>query len=305
MFELNEEYLIENVRQYVEKNITLLIVGPQMDERTKSVHTELNNDVDCVRIEYLYEEAKFKIIYEKSMIPMEAMPLDLGKRLANLTNYGVDFRNVLLDITSLQVPSIMSILRTMKMEEYCKPAKLFTAYAKPEKYLYDNKKKYFFTSKFSEPASVPGFVSRIKENEVLIPFLGFEGSRIKNIIGEEQFKEVRPIIGFPSDDPMWQFETMKYCMEAIQEQRAESYIEKCKANSIFEAYYLLEKITRRNTGKNYVIAPLGTKPHSVAAVLFALQHSKDCRIIYDYAIENYETSCGVHNIVVTHVSFFL
>lgn len=305
MFELNEEYLLEDVKQYLENNITLLIIGPQMDERTRYVHSNINDKIDCVKIEYIYKEKQFDIIYEKNMIKRKCEPLDLGKYLASLTSYGIEFRNIMIDITSLQVPTIMSILRTMKMEDYCKPAKLFTAYAKPEKYLADNKKKYFFSSNFSEPSPVPGFVARVKEDEILIPFLGFEGARIKNIIGEVQFKEVRPIIGFPSDDPKWQFETMRYCMEAIQEQRAESYIEKCKANSIFEAYYLLEKITKKNIGANYVLAPLGTKPHTVAAILFALQHRKECRTIYDYAIENYDTSCGVHNIVITHISHFL
>lgn len=301
MLKVKEEYLLSDVEYYLKNNISVLIIGPQKDERTEAVYKKIGNDIKCIKMEYLYNENRILITpLKEDFFKRKSSCLDLDKILLSLEMYGFKFRNVLVDISSLQTPTIMALFNSLFTSSRCRPAKLFVAYAKPEKYL----PPYMFSTKFGEASSVPGYIARIRENEILIPFLGFEGSRLRNIIGEAQYESVIPIIGCPSDDPKWQFETMRKCMEAIREQGAEYNIEKCKANSIFEAYYLLEEIINSTT-RNYVLAPIGTKPHAVAATIFALKHKTNCRLIYDFAIENYKQSSGVHNILVAHISCFL
>ena len=290
-----------DVENYLKKNISVLIIGPQKDERTRAVYKKVGGNLRCIMIEYMYNEEKIIITpMEETYLKRKSTCLDLDKCLFSLSRYNYEFKNLLIDITSLQVPAIMSLFYTLFISDRCRPAKLFVAYAKPDKYLLP----YNFSIKFGEARSLPGYTARMKPNEILIPFLGFEGYRLRNIIGDYQYEKIIPIIGCPSDDPKWQFETMRQCMEAIREQRAEHNIEKCKANSIFEAYYLLEKIIN-NTTKNYVLAPIGTKPHVVAATIFALKNRINCRLIYDFVIENYEQSSGVCDIQIAHISCFL
>lgn len=305
MFNSKEEYFFSEVSDYLKDNISLLIIGPQKDERTKAVYNSMEEKVDCISIEYLYEEEKFQIIPLKcEYMKRKCDSSDLGPVLSSLKRYEYEFKNILLDITSLQTPTLIMLCRVLLSSIDCKPAKLFTAYAKPEKYISRENCKYMFSRKFGPASSVPGFISRARDKEILVPFLGFEGVRLRNIIGDTQYSSIVPIIGCPSDDPKWQFETMRNCMEEIREQDAQANIEKCKANSIFEAYYLLERLV---SGRmvNYVLAPLGTKPHTVAIAIFTIKHKTNCRLIYDYAVENYEQSVGIHNILVSHISCFL
>ena len=301
MLNVNEEYLLSDVENYLINNTSMLIIGPQKDERTEAVYKKIGNDIRCIKLEYIYHENQILITpLKEDYLKKKSSCLNLDKVLWSFDSYGYKFKNILVDISSLQTPTIMALLNSLFTSSRCRPAKLFIVYAKPEKYL----QPYMFSTKFGEASAIPGFIARMRENEILIPFLGFEGSRLRNIIGDVQYEKVIPIIGCPSDDPKWQFETMRKCMEAIKEQGAEYNIEKCKANSIFEAYYLLEEIIKSAT-KNYVLAPLGTKPHTVAATIFAIKHKTNCRLIYDFAIENYEQSSGVSNILVAHISCFL
>lgn len=305
MLKIKEEYFFSDVDKYLIDNITVLIIGPQKDERTKAVYEKFHNKVKYIKMEYLYEEQQILITPSNNdYLKRKSSCLLLEKYLITLERFGYEFRNILIDISSLQTPTIMALFKILFSNSKCRPAKLFVAYAKPEKYLLQNNNTYMFSTRFGVASSIPGYIARVKDSEILIPFLGFEGARLRNIIGDAQYEMVIPIIGCPSDNPKWQFETMRNCMEEIKEQGAESNIEKCKANSIFEAYYLLEDLTS-NTAKNYVLAPIGTKPHTVAATIFTLKHKTNCRLIYDFAVENYDQSSGVHNILVTHISCFL
>lgn len=305
MLKVKEEYLFSDVEDYLIDSISVLIIGPQKDERTKAVYEKTCNKIMCIKLEYLYDEKEIFITpIGQEMFKRKCSCLELDKFLLSLENYGFKYKNILVDISSLQTPTIMALFNTLFSSNKCRPAKLFIAYTKPIKYLAHNSSTYMFSTKLGKASSVPGYAARAKDNEILIPFLGFEGARLRNIVGDSQYEKVIPIVGFPSDNPKWQFETMRNCMEEIKEQNAEYNIEKCKANSIFEAYYLLEKLTANMT-KNYVLAPIGTKPHTVAATIFTLKHKTNCRLIYDFAVENYDQSSGVYNILVTHISCFL
>lgn len=306
MIYINEEYSLCDMQTYIEKNVKLLLIGPITDERTKSVYETFKNKIKCVQITYTPDNSMIiEVLGETPRAFFKCPPLELGQKLLYVfERFRLEYRSILMDITSLQPVTIMQILRCFIKETRCKPAKLFTAYAKPAKYIQERvERKYIFSEKFKSASSIDGFTARAKENEIFIPFLGFEGARLKSIIGDMQFRQIKPVIGFPSDDPYWQFETMKSCMDVLKEQSAETYIEKCKANSIYDAITLLQKIT--NPNDNYVIAPLGTKPHTVAAAIYVLQHSEKCRLIYDYAVEKTGITDGVQNITITHISHFL
>lgn len=53
-----------------------------------------------------------------------------------------------------------------------------------------------------------------------------------------------------------------------------------------------------------VLAPLGTRPHSMACALFACKHPHT-RIIYDYAVECQRRAIGIAEIKVYHLTMFL
>lgn len=305
MIGVKEEFLFEEVEDYIKNNITVAMIGPQGDERSKALYERIKDNITCITFSYNFSNKIITIDCSKNGICIykQIEEKNLKYELTSIAEKGINFENVLVDLASLQSPCLMVLLTVLFQDSNCKPSKLFAAYTKPLKYLLEEN-RYSFSSSFGYAAAIPGLIARAKENEVLLPFLGFEGARLRNIIGDSQYLEVKPIIGFPSEEPKWQFETLKYCMKEIKEQNAEHNISKCNSDSIFDAYALLEKIIN-HTGDYYVIAPLGTKPHVVAATIFAIKNSNKCRLIYDFAEQKMNLTRGIHSIIISHLSSFL
>lgn len=305
MIYVKEEFLFEEVEEYILNNVTIAFVGPRIDERTTAVFNKIEKSIKCVELRYCYDTKRIELVPDGDVLLKRTSDgIDFAKYLIWLKRYGFDYRNVLIDLSSLQGPSIMLLLVALLRNNECKPAKLFTAYARPVKYIFNEDDRYEFSMSYGEAASIPGLVARRREKETLVTFLGFEGARLREVIGDSQYSSVIPVIGFPSDEPKWQFETLKYSKEAIYEQTAQNNIEKCKANSVFDAYLLLEKIVG-NSVDNFVIAPIGTKPHLVAATLFVIKNSNRCRLIYDFVEQKKNQTEGVHSIKVSHLSSYL
>lgn len=151
---------------------------------------------------------------------------------------------------------------------------------------------------------IPGMAARNKSNEVIVPFLGFDGDRLNNILEGMDYDEVCPIIGFPSDNPYWQFESLRNCMLVLKHTASEQKIRKCKANSVFDALQTLDGILTDHPSRNFVLIPLGTRPHSAACAIFA-SRCQNVRIIYDYAQERPVCSRGVRSATIYNVSQYL
>ncbi len=298
---IKEEFLFNEISEYLEQNITLVIANPSQEERKNRIYEEYLRKKYVISV--FYQNNKFVITNPSDKVPITkcATHDSLGKVLLSFPS--IELKNVLIDITSLQHVVIACMLKKILIE--IKPARVFLTYVKPETYVLDEKQLYDFSTDFSAPVAIPGFASCPKKDEILVPFLGFEGIRLKNIVGDEYFSDINPIVGFPSDDPMWQFETLKYCKDAIIEQDAQLKIRKCKADSVYDAYYELEQIALDYNDKHMIIAPLGTRPHFAAAVIYALKNRRACRIIYDNAVEKSSYTEGIRNIKVYHISRFI
>lgn len=299
-----EEFSFSDVQDYLEREITLVIVGDAQDERSKFIR-ETYKDKNCtISLDYQYENRQFIIRADYFKYPF--VRSCSFHKIADVIRSipGINLKNILVDITSLQHPSIMCLIRSIALD--IRPSRVFTAYIKPEKYLLgDEFGRYDFSTVCSSPSSIPGFVTRSKLDEILVPFLGFEGNRLEGIIGEANYSELIPIIGFPADEPTWQFETLRNSMTFITSHNAEKNIRKCKSGSIFDAYELLENIIDSNIDRHIVVAPIGTRPHTVASALFSLKHSRNCRLIYDFVIERESRSKGIRDITITHLSSFI
>ena len=298
---VKEEFVIDEVRDYIDNNITLVIANASQEERKNAIHKEFSDKKMMMSI--TYGDDKFILTNSNDIVPISKIASydNLGRVLTSFP--GINIKNILIDITSLQHVVLACLLKKVLLE--IKPARVFLSYVKPKTYLLGDEKSYNFSLEFTASSAIPGFASPSKKDEILVPFLGFEGNRLRNIIGDEHYSDINPIIGFPSDDPMWQFETLKYCKDAIIEQNAQLKMRKCKADSIYDAYYMLERIAFDYTGKPVVIAPLGTRPHFVAAIIYALKHKRECRIIYDNAKEKNNYSAGIRNIKIYHISRYI
>ena len=77
------------------------------------------------------------------------------------------------------------------------------------------------------------------------------------------------------------------------------------ANDPFSLYYLLQDIADENRDDLLKIAPIGTKPHALGAVLFAITNPQKVELVYDHPIRKAKRTQGFSRLLVYHVSTFL
>jgi hypothetical protein len=148
---------------------------------------------------------------------------------------------------------------------------------------------------------LPGFARltapESETSTVLVTFLGFEGMRARHIaMTLDSFPRVVPVVGLPGfqlDLPSF---TVCGNREFLDDVRAFADIRFCRANCPFRAYQTLTDIRTDNPACYMYIAPVGTKPHALGAVLFALDHPGDTELVYDHPVRSKARSTGIEAI---------
>ena len=301
-----EEYSFESVKEYLNKNCTLIIAGTPCDEdRTHYISDEFSQkSIPMLYLDYEESSNNYIITYYENGKPVKRKATFVNLHLVMSSITFVSFKNVLVDITGLPHTVIMYLMFVLITK--IKVAHLFAAYVKPEEYLNRTPSgKYELYTKTQLPRAISGMSSRSKEHEIIIPFLGFDGDRFNNVIEGMSYEEIDPVVGFPSDNPYWQIESLRNCMLSLKNTGSEENIRKCKANSIFDACQMLEEIITEKPNRNFVLVPLGTRPHSAACAIVYARHPNNVRIIYDFAEEAPIRSKGVRATTIYNLTPFL
>jgi hypothetical protein len=76
------------------------------------------------------------------------------------------------------------------------------------------------------------------------------------------------------------------------------------ANDPFGLFYLLEDISAARPSDVLRIAPIGTKPHALGAVLFALTNPRSVELVYDHPVRKAKRTAGVSRTFVYEISPF-
>lgn len=302
---IREEYPLSAVEDVLKKEISVVIIGTtSCEERCQKIKdTFRNTGAMIVAVDYKHDESKFHFSVITDPLPSTLKPTK--ENFANLFASKIKGhdKNVLIDLTSLQHPVIIVLLNILFNK--IRPAHLFASYVKPKQYISrDELGKYNLTIGVSEPAGIPGLIRQRKENEIVIPFLGFEGDRLHNIIEDMTYDSIIPIVGFPSEDPSWQFESLRNCMQVLESACPDAEIRKCKSNSIYDAIATLDAINALYPEKNFVLLPLGIRPHTAACGIWAAKH-KNARVLYDYVVESDRRSVGIGDVIVYHLSRYI
>jgi hypothetical protein len=157
-------------------------------------------------------------------------------------------------------------------------------------------------------APLPGFalLSRPTDKGTFIPLLGFEGARFAYVL--EQIQPVGastfPVIGVPGFRPEFAFHAFLGNRAPLKESGSWRNIRFAEANDPFSAYYALEEIVALNPSDLVRIAPVGTKPHAIAAVLLALSAPRHVELVYDHPIRKPKRTMGIARALVYEVSPF-
>lgn len=301
---IKEEYSFSHIEDYLYDNIDLLIAGFSSEEERSVFFSELwkskNKEILYLALEN-NEIVAIKWISNNIVRIEQRFDLCVGlPRL--LKNIGVSDKNILLDMSSLD--NVLIMFLTKQLLSKVTPKSLFASYIRPEKYISESGNiGYELCQQIGAVDAVPSFTKREAENQTLCAFLGFEGVRLNGILeAVHSFEKLIPIVAFPSGTPQWYNVTMWNSMDILQSEGKNLSVYKCFSESVFEAVNLLNHIIAQD--ETVVLAPLGTRPHSMACAIFACHHEAT-RILYDFVVESNHRAIGIADITIYHLSSFI
>lgn len=139
-----------------------------------------------------------------------------------------------------------------------------------------------------------------------VAFLGFEGARFSFMVNEMEptSERVYPVIGVPGFRPEYPFHSVLGNAIPLTQTRSFHRLRFARSNCPFSAYFTLEEISSRHTSGTMQVALVGTKPHALGAVIFAVRHPLRVELLYDYVIRKPARSEGTEQCFVYDLSAF-
>lgn len=155
--------------------------------------------------------------------------------------------------------------------------------------------------------SLPGFTKvfrMCKEDPLFVVLLGFEGGRFTYLVANQQpaAENIRPVIGVPGYRMEYPFVSYWGNRVTLKTTRSWEHVEYAEANSIVDAFFVLDKIWNENHKPYMLIAPIGTKPHAIGSILYAIKNDSRVELIYDNPIQSRNRVDGVGRILVCNVT---
>jgi hypothetical protein len=140
-----------------------------------------------------------------------------------------------------------------------------------------------------------------------IPLLGFEGTRVAYLIEHVQPRNenIVPVIGVPGFSPEYPFAAYLGNRSALLETQSWKNVRYAIANCPFSLFYTIEDIAADRAGQLLKIAPIGTKPHALGAVMYAIVNPSPVELVYDHPIRKKERTEGSARLLVYHLSSFM
>lgn len=163
------------------------------------------------------------------------------------------------------------------------------------------------SERISGISPIPGFASLTEPGDrdfCFIPLLGFEGTRFAYLLEQVQPPggKIVPIVGVPGFRAEYPFHTYLGNRNPLLETRAWKNVRYAQANCPFSLFYTLREIASLFPRDTLKIAPIGTKPHAIGAVLFALASSRTVELVYDHPIRKASRTAGTARLLLYELS---
>lgn len=273
-----------------------LVHGPQQDERDGVLVKELPSTWRS-EVWFDREAQRFAVSLDGARQSMfdGPDPAENARAVTEEVTGSVD--SVVLDVTSISVPSLFLLLQALSG----KGIRTWAGYVEPVSYDVGTHREEFALSVRSYDISpIPGFTRELRgspEASSLYAFLGFEGARFLRVVEYFQRSDmIHPIIPLPSYQAGWHLLALHGNLRALLQSEAFANARRVTAFDPFEALRVLEELyEQRQPEEGLLVAPLGTKPHSLAVGVFAVRHP-DVVVVYDHPVPRRNRSIGVSRV---------
>lgn len=199
-------------------------------------------------------------------------------------------KSVYVDFTGLTHSVWAWIIRALLLRDL---GSLWALYSEPLEYKFNESpldgQMFDLSEKINGIAPLPGFAKLFdfsNANFIFMPLLGFEGVRLAHILENVQptRTETFPVIGVPGfnyDFPFFTYQGNRLTLEREGIWRNYRYE---KANCPYSIFVLGSHLLNEYPDQTLRIAPIGTKPHALGAVLLKLAFPDKVDLIYDHPI---------------------
>lgn len=196
---------------------------------------------------------------------------------------------VLIDISGLP----HHIWAPLLQNAYRRRLRTRVLYAEPEKYKTHpspaSATVFDLSVKFEGLGPLPGFVRLTgpsDENKCLfVAMLGFEGNRPERLVFQlDPTPKVIPVVGVPGFQIDYPTFTVACNRVFLEDYSAYAEVRYARASCPFEAYDALCSI-RKDYPEHYMyLAPVGTKPHALGTIVYAIANPDTTEIMFDYPV---------------------
>lgn len=213
---------------------------------------------------------------------------------------------IYLDITGMRHHVWAALLKgAMETQQhvvavYVEPNAYRPSLAPTENEIYD------LSERIEGIAPLPGFASLRESGDrtCFVPLLGFEGTRAAFLISqlEPPGGSIVPIIGLPGFRPEYPFSAYMGNRLSLIQTEAWKKVRYASGYCPFDAYYVLQQISADYPGHLLKIAPIGTKPHAIAGVMYAIANPAVVELVYDHPVRKKQRTEGTAHLHAYHLS---
>jgi hypothetical protein len=261
----------------------LAFVGPDLDERSKAAITLVKSSAKEVHESEFTVEQPHRLRVGTNLLA----PKDLARLLSKA-------HSLVLETTTLGMVEVLQLLRAARDASL---SSVDCLYVEPQDYEKDTFLESSWSRDFSlsdshRVAGVPGFLpmqAQLADRTVrLVAMLGYESSRLAAVF--EQDPDMAAwrkfaVVGVPGYSPGWEQNALANNVDTLDANQFYP-VRYCSASSVSGAYDLLTQIHAEGHDENphTTVAPLGTKPHGIAAAMFLVDHSsyQQASLLYDH-----------------------
>ena len=217
----------------------------------------------------------------------------------------VSIRNLLqedmpicIDITSLPMSVWGPLIRVAILDD----RELWLVYAEPGEYQAHKSptppELFDLSERVGDVEALPSMARLVGPSPgrplLLVVFLGFEGGRARHVTTTlDPEPTIVPVVAVPGMHAEYATQAVECNREFLKNTEAFTYLRWVDAVCPFSVRDLLRDIAAEHSGSYMYIAPIGTKPHAVGALLYALEEKVDCEIIYDHPIPQKGGTSGI------------
>lgn len=197
---------------------------------------------------------------------------------------------ILLDASTLEFPEMLLLIKAFLSAESLEIGFL---YVEPD--LYEERRgpeaedlhAFALRDGYTAFAPIPGFTPMLSDTRKarLLAFVGFESTRLRRVVFEDEGSRINAfsvVFGVPPFRASWEMHAFMQNANILKEPTLEEVLF-VGANNPRATYNLIRKVAGCCPNSEVMtLAPLGTKPMSIGAALYAAQYSTGIRVIYDY-----------------------